>query len=421
LVYAISFLDRQLPSILAESIKADLKLSDTQLGLLTGLAFALFYTTFGIPIGWLADRHNRARLIAVAMATWSAFTMGCGAAQNFAQMALGRIGVGVGEAGCNPASLSMISDLFPPDKRGLPISIFMLGSPVGSMIGVMLGGWIAAEHGWRVAFLVIGGAGIVMAGIVWALVREPVRGLYDGQDSVSSEEEGFFAGLVATLKCCAASGVILCMGLATALAAFVGFGMVIWAPALLLRDKGITLHELAIFYGPAAGLTAVIGGLGSGFLVDRFALRRALYPLIPAVGFLVTAPFLIAAALASHWPLALALLAAPFLFSVVKETPTVALLHSMVPPERRATVTALLVWTNNVFGLGFGPLFVGMISDQLEPRYGTASLGYGMAALAPVAVLASAAYFVASRMMRRHVLRKVVSDGDTAMEPSLSP
>lgn len=178
-VYSLNFLDRQLLSILAEPVKADLALSDTQLGLLSGLAFALFYSIFGIPVAWLADRSNRKRIVAGACALWSLFTIGCGMAQSFTQIALARVGVGIGEAGGSPPSYSIIADYFPPEKRGGAMALYSLGVPLGTTAGAALGGWIASQYGWRSAFISIGLFGIFFAALVAVTVREPRRGTFD--------------------------------------------------------------------------------------------------------------------------------------------------------------------------------------------------------------------------------------------------
>jgi MFS family permease len=400
LAFSMSFMDRQLPSVLAQSIKADLHLSDTDLGLLSGLYFSLFYTSFGLLMGWLADRVNRVRLIGTAIITWSIFTAASGMASNLWQLVPARMGVGVGEAACNPASYSMISDLYPQPRRGLPMSIFMLGIPIGTILGVGIGAWAAADLGWRWAFAIAGGLGLIVAATVFLFLKEPVRGTYDDHIvDPSQHAEGFLAAARAMYLVCRSSPLILMALLCTASGSFVSFALLVWSPALLTRDKAMSLHELAIFFGPMSGITSMLGIVIGGALMNRFSTSRKIYLLMPGTGFLLGAPCLVAAAFATGWHSALAYLIIPFLFSVVKDAPSVALMHSLVPPERRAMATALLVWINSALGLTLGPLFVGRMSDLLQPAYGTASLEWAFAGLAPFSVLAAFVYFRTARMI----------------------
>jgi MFS family permease len=415
LAFSMSFLDRQLPSVLAQSIKADLHLSDTELGLLSGLYFSLFYTSFGLLMGWLADRVNRVRLIAAAIVTWSIFTASSGMASSLWQLVPARMGVGVGEAACMPASYSIISDLYPQSRRGLPMSLLMLGIPIGTSLGVGIGAWAAADLGWRWAFAIAGGLGLIVAAAVLLFLKEPVRGAHDDHIvDLSQHAEGFFAAARAMYRVCRSSPLILRALLCTALGSFVSFGLVVWSPALLTRNKGMSLHELAIFFGPMSGITSMLGIVIGGALMNRFATSRKIYLLMPGTGFLLGAPCLVAAAFASGWHSALAYLIIPFTFSVVKDAPSVALLHSLVPPERRAMATALLVWINSALGLTLGPLFVGRTSDLLLPAYGTASLEWAFAGLAPFSVLAALVYFRTARMIAK------VDDGAPPVESAIA-
>jgi MFS family permease len=393
--FSLSFLDRQLPAVLAQPIKNDLQISDTAIALLTGLAFSIFYTTFGVLMGWLADRLNRVRFIAVAISLWSLFTGASGSAVNMWQLMVARMGVGIGEAACNPASLSIISDLFPPEKRGLPMSLFMLGIPIGTTLGIGIGAWVAADLGWRWAFRVAALLGFVSSGVLVLLAREPLRG---GSDiETEGVRETFLESLAEIARICRASPAILSTFSAVALASFVGFAILIWTPALLLRDKGMSLHEIALFFAPLSGFTAVLGLVGSGLLMNRFASDGRVFAIIPMTGFCLIAPLILAVAFSPSWPVALVYLSALFLFSATKDAPSVAVIHSVVPPERRAIATSLLSWINNGFGLVFGPLFVGWLSDMLEPALGIKSLPYAFAALAPIAIIAAIAYYVSLR------------------------
>lgn len=382
-VYSLNFLDRQLLSILAEPVKADLALSDTQLGLLSGLAFALFYSIFGIPVAWLADRSNRKRIVAGACALWSLFTIGCGMAQSFTQIALARVGVGIGEAGGSPPSYSIIADYFPPEKRGGAMALYSLGVPLGTTAGAALGGWIASQYGWRSAFISIGLFGIFFAALVAVTVREPRRGTFD---AAPGEHEP----LLTTLKTFAADKTLRYAALGAGFSAFVGYAMLSWTPALLMRTKGMSLTEIAIYYSIVSGAAATVGTLLSGYLVDRFAMRnRRIYGLVPAAAFFVSIPFYVAGVYVSSWGLALLLMSVPFAFYAAYLPPTLAVVQNRVAPTQRSTASSILLLMLSLIGLGGGPVFIGTISDAVASGGSAQSLQVAMFALAPVFAIAS--------------------------------
>jgi predicted MFS family arabinose efflux permease len=394
-VYSLNFLDRQLLSILAEPIKRDLLLTDTQLGLLSGFMFALFYTLFGIPIAWLADRSNRVRIVAIACGLWSLFTAACGLAQSFLQLSLARIGVGVGEAGGSPPSYSIIADYFPPEQRGSALAVYSLGVPVGTTAGAALGGWIAAEHGWRMAFVVIGLLGVVAAALVLLTVKEPRRGR---QDAVSASP----ARLANTIGDFARDPVLRWAALAGGLSAFVGYAMLSWTPALLMRTKAMSLGDIAIFYSIVSGVAAAVGTLASGWLVDRFGPRRSsLYALIPAAAFLLAIPFYWLGIYVAPWSLSLALLAAPFALYSMYLAPVLAILQNNVPAAQRSTASALFLFILNLVGLGCGPVYVGWISDVATEFGHAQGLRVAMFALLPFFALAALAHLGTARALSR--------------------
>lgn len=393
-MYALNFLDRQLLSILAEPIKADLGLNDTQLGLLSGLTFALFYSLFGIPIAWLADRTHRVRIVVGACALWSLFTAACGLAQNFAQLALARVGVGIGEAGGSPPSYSIIADLFPPEKRGGAMALYSLGVPVGTTAGAALGGWIAARWGWQYAFLAIGTLGIGYALFTLATVREPARGRFDA--AALSDD----VPLRATVRAFFADRTLLLTAAAAGCSAFVGYAMLSWTPALLMRTKGMSLGELAFYYSLVSGAAAGAGTLLSGYLVDRFAGRdRRMYGLVPAAAFFLSVPFYVAGVLVPSWPLALVLMSVPFAFYAAYLPPALTIVQNRVSPRQRSAASSLLLLVLSLFGLGGGPVYIGAISDWAA-RLGFASpLQVAMLALAPAFVLAVALHLAVARSL----------------------
>ncbi len=382
-VYTFNFLDRQFLSVLAQPVKLDLHLSDTDLGLLTGFAFAIFYTLFGIPVAALADRFNRVRIIAAACALWSLFSAACGLATGFFSLAAARIGVGVGEAGGSPPSYSVISDYFPPEKRGAGLALYSLGVPFGTMFGAASGGFIAAKLGWRAAFFIVGGAGLFLAPLLLAVVKEPPRGRLDVKAAPKP------AGVLPTLKVFATTPKILFTALSAGLTAFVGYGLLNWTPSFLIREKGMSLEEIALYYSFTLGLAMALGTWASGALVDRLGPKRpAAYALVPGLAMLASLPFFLGVLNAPAWRGALVLLVVPSILNIAYLAPALAVVQNAVSPERRGVAGALLLFVLNLVGLGGGPLFVGMMSDMYKKAGVSHALTHALGALAPVFVLA---------------------------------
>jgi predicted MFS family arabinose efflux permease len=385
-VYTFNFLDRQFLSILAEPVKHSLHLSDTQLGMLTGLMFALFYTVFGIPVAALADRHNRVRIVALACALWSLCTGACGFAAGFATLAVARMGVGVGEAGGAAPSYSIISDYFPPEKRGVGLAIFSLGVPLGTMLGAASGGWIAAHYGWRVAFWVLGGAGFALAPLIPLIVREPARGRLDAP--VRTGNAGHSASVFTTIKVFIHSPTLLLTACAAGLTAVIIYGLLSWMPAYLIRDEGMSLSQIATSYSFVAGATIGIGTLVGGYLVDKVGPRRpALYALLPGTAVLLSLPFLFGIAAARSWPMTLLFMAGPYVLANAYLAPALTVIQNGVAPEQRSAAGAIFLFVLNIIGLGCGPLLIGVASDRFAPVYGVHALRMALLCLAPVFVL----------------------------------
>jgi predicted MFS family arabinose efflux permease len=402
LAYTFNFLDRQILSILAEPVKRDLHLKDTQLGLLTGLAFALFYTLFGLPIARLADRRRRVTIVAAACGLWSVCSAASGLASSFLTLALARIGVGVGEAGGTTPSYAIISDYFPPRRRGLALALFSLGVPLGIAFGAMLGGGVAARYGWRAAFAAVGLPGLVIALLILLVVREPVRGAQDVRDTASEAESASLGEVIALF---ARQPVLRWTALGTGLFAFVGYGMLQWTPAFLMRHQHMTLLQLSGVYGLCVGAAMAAGTWLSGWLADRMSLRspRA-YALIPFWGALLTAPFAALAFWAPSWQVSLACLTVTSATGILYLAPALAVVQNAAPIHARSTAAAVLLLILNLIGLGGGPLFVGVLSDLLAPRYGVDSLKLGLLALVPVLILTMGVYLLAARAMDRQQL-----------------
>ena len=383
-VYVFNFLDRQIVTILAEPIKVDLGLNDTQIGLMTGLAFAVFYTVLGIPIARLADRANRVSIISVALAIWSGMTMLCGYAQNFTQMLLARIGVGVGEAGCSPPAHSLIADYYPPEKRASALSIYALGIPVGSILGYLAGGWIAEFYGWRTAFLLVGLPGVVLAVLFKFLVREPIRGMSEpgGASGAASQPP-----LLRTIRVLLGNRTMVHLAMGGALTSFVGYGLGQWLPAYFIRLHGMGLAETATFFGLVLGVASAIGTFVGGTLADKLAVRdRRWYAWLPAYGVLLAFPFYLMAMIAENPYVAIAIMVVPSVLNSLWLGPTFGTIQNLAPTRMRALASAMLLFILNIIGLGFGPFLVGVLSDVLVPQFGEESLRYAI-------LIATAAYF----------------------------
>jgi len=397
LVGTINFVDRQLLSVLVEPIRSEMQFSDTQFGLLTGLAFALFYAAMGVPVAMIADRWNRVKLIGMACVVWSGFTAACGMVSNFWQLALMRFGVGAGEAGGTAPSLSVIADLYPPAQRPLAIGLFTLNGPFGVFVGAAFGAWAAANIGWRGAFMVIGGVGIVVAPLLIWLVREPARGAMDAQKT--ADEALPFAQSLAMFWRRASLRMVL---IGSGLAAFVSYGMLNWIPAFLMRTQGMPLEAMATWFAPAAGITFGVGILGGGWLVSHAAKRspRA-YGAIPALATAVLIPTFAAALLVESWQISLALMLVPMAACTAYVAPALALVQNLTPPRSRATAAAVLMLMFNIVGLGLGPLFIGVVSDALKPAHGDESLRWALMTIVPFALAAGLAQFAMTRHLDR--------------------
>ncbi len=395
IVYAFNFIDRQLISILQESIKADLLLSDTQLGLLSGFAFAMFYVTAGIPIARLADRSNRRNIIAASIFVWSFMTCLCGAAANYVQLLLARIGVGVGEAGGSPPSHSIISDIYPANQRATAMGFYSTGVNIGILFGFLLGGWLNEYFGWRVAFVVVGVPGVIMAVVVRYLVREPVRGQMDGLVNAD-------AGAVTMRQVLAqlwSMKTFRYLSLASAFNAFAIYAVSSWSASFFIRSHAMDTGELGSWLALILGLGGAIGVLSGGYLSDRFSSRSARsYMLVPAIALALGVPVSYVAYSTESIALALVCLAVPGVTMNCYLGNVIATTHRLVYPAMRATASAILFLILNILGLGAGPSSVGIVSDYLEPTYGVASLGMALSVIVPVAILFSAIlFFLASK------------------------
>ncbi len=397
-VYVLNFLDRQLVSILAKPIQDGLQITDSQLGYITGFYFALFYCFIAIPVGWLADRTNRVKILSLACGLWSGATVACGMAANYGQLVAARMAVGIGEAGGVPPSYAIISDTFPREQRGSAMGIFNLGPPLGSALGVAFGASIAAAYDWRVPFYIVGAIGVVTAVLVYLLVPEPPRGRFDPAPSSSAPAQGFGQAIAGFFG----NRVLALAALASGAANFITYGLSNFATLFLMREKGMTLDQVAIWYALAVGLGMGTGIFVSGKLIDRFAVRnKAAYATIPAASLVLALPFFLGFVTADRWELALAFLFVPLFLNSFFLPATVTFVQCEVDPGTRVISGALLLLVMNLVGLGFGPTFVGMASDLFRPEYGEHSLRMAFYALSPMYLIAALLFLWLARMIRR--------------------
>ncbi len=403
-VYVLNFLDRQLLSILAKPIQDDLHITDGQLGLITGLYFALFYTLIAIPVGWFADKTNRVKVLSFACFLWSAATIACGLAKTYPQLVIARMTVGVGEAGGVPPSYAIISDYFPSGTRGRALGIYNMGPPIGMALGVAFGASIADAYSWRDAFVLVGAIGVITAIVVFLFVKEPKRG---GLDVAKAGESAPAAKISAakfwpTCKMFFTRPVLFLMALGSGATQFVTYAVINFTTLFLMREKGMTLGEVAIYYALLVGVCVSAGMYASGRLVDWLGKRsKTAYAYVPAVGLMLAVPFFIGFVWAPTWPLALAFLAIPTGLNYFYLSPAVALVQEEVRPNQRVLSGALLLLVMNLIGLGFGPTYLGMASDFFRASHPDNSLQLAFYTLIPFYFIAVGIFLLLARAIRR--------------------
>lgn len=374
IVYTSNFIDRQIISIVASNLKADLNISNLQIGLLAGLSFAVLYSILGVPIARLAERYNRVTIIAVSLALWSGFTAACGIAQNFTQLFLYRIGVGIGEAGCSPAAQSLLSDYYSPKKRATALAIYSLGIPLGTLFGALIAGNIAETYGWRMAFFIVGLPGIALAILLKLTLKEPPRGSYDA----AALQAGPAPSLWRVCKTLFGKASFRHMAIGATLSSFAGYGIASFGVLFLMTGPfGLEQGGAASAYGVVGGLAAAAGIALGGVVTDLVGKRSVrAYPLVPGLGFLVAAPLYF---FAFQQPTLMGIavwIIAPLILQYLYLGPTFAVTHNLVEPRMRASATALLFLPINLIGLGFGPPFVGWLADVMTNRsFAAKSLG----------------------------------------------
>jgi MFS family permease len=403
IVYVFNFLDRQVVNILGEAIITDLGLSDTQFGLLSGIAFAAIYATLGMPIARWADASVRRNVIALAVGVWSAMTALCGAAQNFWQLFLMRAGVGVGEAGGSPPAHSIISDIFPANKRATALSIYSLGIYGGSLIGYMAGGYLASEFNWRIAFVVVGLPGVLLAFLVRFLIHEPPRGLAESRSDVAPARFSEVLAILWTRKC------FRHIALGCALHAFVTYGLSAFMPIFLMRVHEMPIAQIGAILGLVAGIGGMLGTYGGGYLSDKLANRHGetrWHIWVPLISTVVAIPFYWFSLIIADTGVAAAVTwFVPSVIAGMYLGPCLATTHGLVGLRMRAQASAILFFVLNLIGLGLGPMAIGLLSDFLRPEYGNLSIRYALITMVMVNIWCATHYYLATRSLREDLAR----------------
>jgi predicted MFS family arabinose efflux permease len=397
IVYTCNFVDRVVLGILVTPIKSELHLTDTELGLLGGTAFALFYTSLGVPIGWLADRVSRVWIMTAALSLWSAFTALCGLTHSFGALFLARIGVGVGEAGGVAPAYALISDYFPPRLRARALGFYSLGIPLGSALGVYFGGYVATRFNWRTAFLALGLIGLALAPLLIGTVREPARGATEVQPATGAHPS--WHEVVHTLL---RKPSFWLLSLGAACGTIMGYGLLFWLPAYFQRSFGLTLLQVSRLMGSLLLIGGVSGILLGGWLADRYGPSRpAAYALIPALAFACTLPCYLLGVSLPLGPLAFVCFLIPAALQLTWLGPLVAAVQRLVPVAMRAVASAVFLFIVNLLGLGLGSWLIGMASDRLAAHYGSASLRYAIVGGNGLYVVAALLLIPAARRLAR--------------------
>ena len=395
-IYLVNFIDRQVLAILLPQVKAEFNLSDTFLGLLVGPTFAFFYATMGLPLALLADRVNRRRLIAVSLALFSAMTIACGLVVQFWQLVLARILTGVGEAGTGPASQTMITDLYPPERRGRAQAIYATGANLGVLVAFAVGGVIAEAWGWRAAFIAAGLPGLILTIVLLATVRDPRRGATDS--GVAQEDTPAFGTVMRQLW---QSRAFRYTALGACSTCFTAYALGSFFPLFLARSHGLSTSEIGIAMALIMGVCGGLATYTAGHFADRLGRNdQRWYSYVPAIAALAPLPLAPICFLAQDTGIALAAAIIPLSLTAAFIGPTITIIQRLVPVRSRATAVATLILIDNIIGLGLGPQFVGIASDLWKPALGEDSLRYAMLAATAGSAVSVFGFVMAARHLR---------------------
>ena len=413
-VYTFNFLDRQILAILSPAIQKELGINDAQLGLMRGMSFAIFYSLLGVPIAFLADRFNRTWIITISLTIWSAMTAVCGLAQNFWQLFFARMMVGVGEAGGVAPAYSIISDYFEPKKRARAMAIYSFGIPIGSAVGIVFGAIITTMLSWRAAFVIVGIMGIILAPIFRLLMREPVRGVYDSAKAKTDAPK-----ISEVIKVLVSKPSFWTLSLGASCSSMMGYGLFAWLPSFFVRSYGDILPQAlswlpsfliphgagpVLYAGYYYGMMLLVGGiLGiwmGGQISDRLGAKsKGAYALVPAVSFLLALPFFILGTMSNNLVVSFFLYIIPTALGLVWLGPVISAFQHIVPPNMRATASALFLLINSLIGIGLGDFLIGLISTLLKEQYGQESLRYSIMSGTIFYVLAAILLFISSKLL----------------------
>ena len=399
LANVINYMDRFALSVLAVPIRNELGFSDTQIGILTGFAFALLYALCGIPLARIADRGSRRMLLTVCLGLWSVMTMLCGAVSGYWQMLIARMGVGVGEAGGVPASHSLLGDCYPPSQRAFAIGIFQSGTGLGLLLGIMLSGLLAHSMGWRWTFVLLGLPGLVLALVIMRYLREPARG---GSEPETTTVPGIAPPFPRVLRTLLTRRSYKQLIFGYTLGLFGAYGILQWTPAFLSRSHGLSLDQIGLWYGMAAGLGLfsgmVLGAVTARMLVQR---DRRWEVWIPGCAYVLCVPVYFTAFLTDSASLSIALLSVGTLIASSGIGPGLASVQTLAEPRIRATAIALGMFVTSIIGQGGGPFVIGVLSDAWEPSFQADSLRFALIASLSVMVWSALHFYLASRSLLR--------------------
>ena len=398
MTYVFSYMDRYIMSILLEDVKAEFGFSDLQLGMLSGLAFALLYSTLGIPIARLADRSNRVRIISIAVSVWSIFTALCGAATGFWTLFLARLGVGVGEAGGLAPAHSTLADYFKKEELSRALAVYGLGPSLGAVAGLMIGGAIADAFGWRAAFIAVGLPGVLLAALTYLTVREPKRGAMDPGHVPPENPDN----IKTTLSKLWQNRTYVYVNLGHALSIVTMYSITVWLPALFLRNTDFSRSEVGATIGLITLVGGVLGTLSGGFIADYLAKRDERWRAwVSMIAVIASAPVLAAALLATDAQSLTILMGMGIFVFQVSFVPGLAIVQIVVEPGQRAMAAAFVFFLANFIGLGIGPVIVGAISDALAPQFNETSINIALMIMLSFLVVASLCFWLSSRAMKK--------------------
>ncbi|MHA6770310.1 spinster family MFS transporter [Sphingobium ummariense] len=370
-VYTMNYLDRTIIYILQEPIKAEFKLSDTQIGLMSGTMFGVCYAIFGVPIARLAERRSRSAIIAVSMVIWSVLTSACGLAAGFGSLLALRAGVAIGEAGATPPAHSIIADYFSANRRATALAIYAMGVPMGQFLGSVLGGSLAHTLNWRLAFAIVGMPGILLALLFFFTVREPPRGHSDAHGEGAGD--GPPPSLLDVLRHARRQSAFIQVLIGSTIAMFAGMALTAFTGPFFLRNFNLTLGQVGGISGGLYGVSSAAGMLAGGLVVDRLARRDpSSFGWLPGTCLSVSCPLLVLGYLQSSWFAALALMIVPGITRSAFHAPTYSVMHNSFPASMRATIASILLLSHALIGLALGPLAFGAISDILASHVFTA-------------------------------------------------